>query len=121
MSQLRMETTAVAVVSSSGVPTFAQVLEELNALRTILFAPQIGTRLPLNEDRRLDLAHHLNRIQEICAAATRPLAQASAPPQMCPHCGKAAIVDSEGPTHWYLCCNTAVPRPSVQAGDTHAE
>lgn len=64
------ETTAGAVVSSSGVPTFAQVLRELNDLRTILFMPPIGSRLLLNEATRLNLAAHLNRIQDLCAAST---------------------------------------------------
>ena len=29
---------------------------------------------------------------------------------LCPHCGKPARVDDEGPTTWFLCCNTSVPK-----------
>ncbi len=43
--------------------------EELNALRAILLGPPIGYRLLLNEDTRLDLATHLNRLQEWCERA----------------------------------------------------
>ncbi len=43
--------------------------EELNALRTILFGPEIGSRLLLNEATRLDLAAHPNRLEEWCDRA----------------------------------------------------
>jgi hypothetical protein len=49
-------------------------LDELNALRTILFTPKIGARLLLNEDTRLRLAAHLNLLQEWCDRAATALA-----------------------------------------------
>jgi hypothetical protein len=47
--------------------------EEINAIRTILFSPPIGTRLLMNEDRRLDLAAHLNLLEEWCERAHKEL------------------------------------------------
>jgi hypothetical protein len=90
--QLSLEATSVEVASNGGRPTFAQVLRELNAIRTILFTPPIGSRLLLNEDRRLDLAYHLNRIQDMAMEAARPASatddpQGSSPKPACPNCG----------------------------------
>ena len=93
--QLRMETTAVAVVSSSGIPTFAQVLRELNALRTILFTPPIGMRLLLNEKTCLDLAAHLNRIQDLCLAASRSATATALQPSP-PESALPPVPDVEG-------------------------
>jgi hypothetical protein len=54
-------------LATSGVPTFAQVLMELNAIRAIVFGPS-GK---FHGATRAALSDHLMRIQIICEAATR--------------------------------------------------
>jgi hypothetical protein len=43
--------------------------EELNAIRSVVFGPPIGSRLLLNENTRLTLAGHLNRLEQWCERA----------------------------------------------------
>ncbi len=51
-------------------PTFQDVLDQLNAIRAIVFGPPVGSRLLLDERTRLRLSDHLWRIQDIASRAS---------------------------------------------------